>query len=94
MAKAARHGRATFNLSQSRIYIKLGQRRVRQPPGAHRLRIFATNETRIVHESARLGEYQVVALRLIQFLAIMLTELALVPSGAHLAALLLIGLFV
>src|SRR6266481_7707190 len=34
-----------------------------------------------------LEEYQGIALRLIQFLAIMLTALALVPSGAHLAAL-------
>jgi hypothetical protein len=64
-------------------------------PRAHRLRIFATNETRIVDESARLGECQVMALRLIQLLPmIILMALALVPSGAHLAALLLIGLFV
>ena len=34
-----------------------------------------------------LEEYQGIALRLIQFLAIMFTALALVPSGAHLAAL-------
>jgi len=34
------------------------------------------------------------ALRLFQLLPIILTALALVPSGAHLAALLLIGLFV
>jgi hypothetical protein len=34
-----------------------------------------------------LEEYQGIALRLIQFLAILLTALVLVPSGAHLAAL-------
>jgi len=86
MAKAPCHGRVTFNLSQSRFYLKLSQRRVRQPLRVRSLRILATNETRIVDESARLGEYQVMALRLIQFLAIILTALALVPSGAHLAA--------
>ena len=87
MAKAPCHGRVTFNLSQSRFYLKLSQRRVRQPLRVRSLRILATNETRIVDESARLGEYQVMALRLIQFLAIILTALALVPSGAHFAAL-------
>ena len=56
-------------------------------PRAHRLRIVATNGIRIVDESGRLREYQGVALRLVQFLAIVLTALALVPSGAHLAAL-------
>ena len=86
MAKAPCHGRVTFNLSQSRFYLKLSQRRVRQPLRVRSLRILATNETRIVDESGRLGEYQVMALRLIQFLAIILTALALVPSGAHLAA--------
>jgi len=94
MAKAPCHGRVTFNLSQSRFYLKLSQRRVRQPLRVRSLRILATNETRIVDESGRLGEYQVMALRLFQLLPIILTALALVPSGAHLAALLLIGLFV
>jgi hypothetical protein len=94
MAKAPRHGRVTFNLSQSRFYLELSQRRVRQPLRVRGLRILATNETRIVDESGRLGEYQVMALRLFQLLPIILTALALVPSGAHLAALLLIGLFV
>lgn len=94
MAKAPCHGRVTFNLSQSRFYLELSQRRVRQPLRVRSLRILATNETRIVDESGRLGEYQVMALRLFQFLPIILTALALVPSGAHLAALLLIGLFV
>jgi len=86
MAKAPCHGRVTFNLSQSRFYLELSQRRVRQPLRVRSLRILATNETRIVDESGRLGEYQVMALRLIQFLANILTALALVPSGAHLAA--------
>ena len=86
MAKAPCHGRVTFNLSQSRFYLVLSQRRVRQPLRVRSLRILATNETRIVDESGRLGEYQVMALRLIQFLANILTALALVPSGAHLAA--------
>ena len=94
MAKAPCHGRVTFNLSQSRFYLELSQRRVRQPLRVRSLRILATNETRIVDESGRLGEYQVMALRLFQLLPIILTALALVPSGAHLAALLLIGLFV
>ena len=94
MAKAPCHGRVTFNLSQSRFYLELSQRRVRQPLRVRSLRILATNETRIVDESGRLGEYQVMALRLFQFLPIILTALALVPSGAHLAALLRIGLFV
>src|SRR6266851_7386284 len=44
-------------------------------------------EPEIIDELGRLREYQGMALRLIQFLAIMLTALALVPSGAHLAAL-------
>ena len=94
MAKAPCHGRVTLNLSQSRFYLELSQRRVRQPLRVRSLRILATNETRIVDESGRLGEYQVMALRLFQLLPIILTALALVPSGAHLAALLLIGLFV
>ena len=94
MAKAPCYGRVTFNLSQSRFYLELSQRRVRQPLRVRSLRILATNETRIVDESGRLGEYQVMALRLFQLLPIILTALALVPSGAHLAALLLIGLFV
>ena len=94
MAKAPCHGRVTFNLSQSRFYLELSQRRVRQPLRVRSLRILATNETRIVDESGRLGEYQVMALRLFQLLPIILTALALVPSGAHLAPLLLIGLFV
>ena len=58
MAKAPCHGRVTFNLSQSRFYPKLSQRRVRQPLRVRSLRILATNETRIVDESGRLGEYQ------------------------------------
>jgi hypothetical protein len=45
------------------------------------------NETRIVDELGRLREYRARALRLIQFLAIMLTALALVSGGGHLAAL-------
>jgi len=94
MAKAPCHGRVTFNLSQSRFYLELSQRRVRQPLRVRSLRILATNETRIVDESGRLGEYQVMALRLFQLLPIILTALALLPSGARLAALLLIGLFV
>ena len=76
------------------FYLELSRRRVRQPLRVRSLRILATNETRIVDESDRLGEYQVRALRLFQLLPIILTALALVPSGAHLAALLLIGLFV
>ena len=90
MAKAPCHGRVTLNLSQSRFYLELSQRRVRQPLRVRSLRILATNETRIVDESGRLGEYQVMALRLFQLLPIILAALALVPSGAHLAA----GLFV
>jgi len=39
MARASRHGGVTFNLNQSRFYIKLGQSRVRQPPRVRRLRI-------------------------------------------------------
>src|SRR6516164_5967409 len=74
--------------------LESSQRRVRQPVRVRSLRILATNETRIVDEAGRLGEHQVMALRLFQFLPIILTALALVPSGAHLAALLLIGLFV
>jgi hypothetical protein len=58
MAKAPCHGRVTFNLSQSHFYLKLGQRRVRQPLRVRSLRIFAINEIRIVDESGRLGEYQ------------------------------------
>ena len=58
MAKVAHHGWVTFNLSQSHFYTKLGQRRVRQSPRAHRLRIFATNGTRIADESGRLAAAQ------------------------------------
>jgi hypothetical protein len=56
-------------------------------PRARRLRIRRQPEPEIVDESGRLRSTKGVALRLIQFLAIMLTALALVPSGAHLAAL-------
>ena len=49
--------------------------------------MLAPTGTRIVGDSARLRESQAMALRLVQFLTIMLTALALVPSGAHLAAL-------
>ena len=94
ISKPPCHGRVTFNLSQSRFYLELSHRRARLPLRVRSLRILATNETRIVDESGRLGEYQVMALRLFQLLPIILTALALVPSGAHLAALLLIGLFV
>ena len=86
MSKAPCHGWVTFDLSQSRFYLKLSQRRVRQPLRGRSLRISATNEPRIVDESDRLGSIRVMALRLIQFLAIMLTALVLVPSGTHLAA--------
>ena len=58
MAKAPCHGRVTFNLSQSRFYLELSQRRVRQPLRVRSLRILATNETRIVDESGRLTECQ------------------------------------
>ena len=49
--------------------------------------MLAPTGTRIVGDSARLRESQAMALRLVQFLAIVLTALALVPSGAHFAAL-------
>ena len=55
MAKAPCHGRVTFNLSQSRFYLELSQRRVRQPLRVRSLRILATNETRIVDESGFVG---------------------------------------
>jgi hypothetical protein len=58
---------------------------VRQPPRVRRLRICATN--RNPKSLDEFGSTKAMALRLIQFLAIMLTALALVPSGAHLAAL-------
>ena len=41
----------------------------------------------IVDELSRLTSAKAMGLRVIQFLAIILTALALVPSGAHLAAL-------
>src|ERR1700741_3790756 len=57
------------------------------PPLAHRLRISATNGTRIVGESGRLDEYQRDGFATYPVPSIMLTALVLVPSGAHLAAL-------
>jgi hypothetical protein len=44
------------------------------------LRIFTTSGNGIVDESGRFGSTRVIALRLIQFLAITLAALALVPS--------------
>jgi hypothetical protein len=84
MSKAPHHGRVTSNLSLKSLLHR--QSRVQQPSRAQ-IADFATNGTRILDESGRLGEYQGMALRLVQFLAIMFTALALVPSGAHLAAL-------
>jgi hypothetical protein len=57
-------------------------------PRAHRLRLLRRQpEPEIIDELGRLRSTRAIALRLVQFLAIMLTALALVPSGAHLAAL-------
>ena len=63
MSKAPCHGRVTFNLSQSRVYIKLGQSRVRQPPRVRTLRICATN--RNPKSLDEFGSTKAMALRLL-----------------------------
>ena len=80
VSTAPHHGRVTSNFGQNRVYtVKAGS----SSPRARRLRIFATtknpNRLRMGHWSKCQG----MALRLVEFLAVMLTALALV----HLAAL-------
>ena len=84
MSKAPRHGRVTQ--PQSLLHL-LSQSRVRQPPAHAGWEFLLPTGTRIVDELGRLREYRAMPLRLVQFLAIILTALALVPSGARLAAL-------
>ena len=84
MSKEPRHGRVTQ--PQSLLHLIRSKSRP-AAPRSHRLASSPPTGTRIVDELGRLREYRTMALRLIQFLAIILTALALVPSGAHLAAL-------
>src|SRR5215813_851589 len=83
MSKAAHHGRVTSNLSQSRFTPSKPRPAALAPAGCG----FSPPDRTESLTNGRLREYQGMALRLVQFLAIMLTALALVPSGAHLAAL-------
>src|SRR6516165_9965822 len=78
MAKAAHYGRVTFSLNQSRFYIELGQSRVQQPFAHIGYGFSPPTKPESATKQVAWGSTRV--MRLIQFRAIMLAALALVPS--------------